>query len=147
MTTDPQPPPEAELIRTARTSPPLVKIRRAADLAGISEGRWRQLENGGWKRRGRWETEVAPADTLARMARAVGVTPAQLTAAGRPDAAAELEALAPLGPEPDNGGSQQDVQRLEYEVRSMRAEIDRLAAALERRNRRDGTQARHEATG
>ena len=101
MTTHPQPPPEAELIRRKRESPPNMKIRHAAELAGMSEGRWRQLENGGWKRRGRWDTEIAPADTLARMARAVGVTPDELTEAGRADAAAELAALPPLEPAQD----------------------------------------------
>ena len=96
MTTHPQPPPEAELIRASREAPPKMTIRHAADLAAMSEGRWRQLENGGWKRRGRWETETAPAQTLALMARAVGITPQQLESVSRHDAAAELAALPPL---------------------------------------------------
>lgn len=96
MTTHPQPPPEALLIRSKRDSPPSMTIRHAADLAGMSEGRWRQLENGGWKRRGRWETEIAPARTLALMARAVGLTPRELESVRRHDAAAELAALPPL---------------------------------------------------
>ena len=76
------------------------------------------------------------------MARAVGVTPAQLDACGRDDAAAELEALPPLGPEPGNGGEQHEVERLRHEVRSMHADIDRLAALIrEEKNRGDDTQA------
>jgi hypothetical protein len=71
-----------------------MSIRQAAKLAGISDTRWRQIEQGWRMHRGRREEEPpAPAQTLARMAHAVAVTPAQLAGAGRPDAAAELAAL------------------------------------------------------
>ena len=68
-------------------------MREAAGLARISETRWRQLEHGVRHFRGQAWPERGPAPTIAKMARAVGVTPEQLAAAGRPDAAGELQAL------------------------------------------------------
>ena len=120
MTALPQPPPEAALIRTAREAPPHLPIRQAAHLAGISESRWRQLEAGGKPYRGRWEPEIASAGTLARMARAVGVTDAQLTLAGRGDAAGELSVL-PAEP---------DVPADRYE--DLKQQLARLEAKLDR---------------
>jgi DNA-binding XRE family transcriptional regulator len=49
--------------------------RAAAAFAGISEVRWRQLENGGRQIAGNWIPESAPDLTLARMALAVRLTP------------------------------------------------------------------------
>jgi transcriptional regulator with XRE-family HTH domain len=49
--------------------------RAAAALAGISEARWRQLENGYREIRGVPVTEEAPDHTLARMALAVRLAP------------------------------------------------------------------------
>jgi len=88
----PPPPPEGQLIAgaLARTG---LSIRRAATLAGMSYGRWRQITNGYQNvSPGSYARVRAPAETLARMARVVGVEPGELTAAGRPDAAAELAA-------------------------------------------------------
>jgi DNA-binding XRE family transcriptional regulator len=48
--------------------------RTAAAFAGISEARWRQLENGGREIRGIWITEEATDPVLARMALAVRLT-------------------------------------------------------------------------
>lgn len=93
MTTTPEPPPEAVLIAGMRERPPRQSIRAAATAAGISEGRWRQIEHGVRRFRGTAYPERGPAPTIAKMARAVGAVPEQLAAAGRPDAAAELEAL------------------------------------------------------
>ena len=113
--------------------------RHAAELAGMSEGRWRQLEAGGFRRRGRWEPESAAAPTLARMARAVGVTEAELRACGREDAAAELAALPPLAVEPPHNGGQptwQDFERLASEGQErMRALEEKLEEFMENRYR------------
>jgi hypothetical protein len=74
-----------------------LSAREAARRAGISEGRWRQIA-GGYQvvSAGVYAPVHGPAQTLARMAAVVGVTPAQLTEAGRPDAA---QALASSGPD------------------------------------------------
>lgn len=59
------------------------------------------------------------ADTLARMAQVVGVTPEQLADAGREDAAEELRALPPLdqpAPEPTVADLADRVERLEQAV-------------------------------
>jgi hypothetical protein len=75
-----------------------LSAREAARRAGISEGRWRQIA-GGYQvvSAGVYAPVHGPAQTLARMAAVVGVTAAQLTEAGRPDAA---RALASSGPDP-----------------------------------------------
>ncbi|MBY0440954.1 MAG: hypothetical protein K2Q25_02265 [Mycobacteriaceae bacterium] len=89
------PPPEALLIEQLRTEiRPKLSIRAAAEAAGISDARWRQIAKG--HNQASKDVRVparAPADTLARMARVVGATPDQLRQVGRDDAAAELEAL------------------------------------------------------
>jgi transcriptional regulator with XRE-family HTH domain len=68
-----------------------LSAREAARRAGISEGRWRQIASGYQVvSAGVYAPVRGPAQTLARMAAVVGVTPAQLTEAGRPDAAKAL---------------------------------------------------------
>ena len=52
--------------------------RAAAAFAGISEARWRQLENGGRQIRGIWIPEEAADPVLARMAVAVRLVPADI---------------------------------------------------------------------
>ena len=104
MATKPKQPPEAALIARKREEAPRLSRRAAAARAGISEARWRQLEDGYRTFRGQQFAEVAPAPILARMARAVGVTPAELEDAARPDAAAELVALPPPDPRYDETG-------------------------------------------
>lgn len=87
--------PEGALIADALKRSRL-SARKAAERAGMSEGRWRQIVKG-------YQTVSAgvtapvrgPAETVARMAHVVGVTPEQLEEAGREDAAAELRALLP----------------------------------------------------
>jgi len=69
-------------------------IRQAAASAGISEARWRQLESGSRSTPLGYAPEPAPPATLARMALAVGVTPAELRDDGYPEAAVILEELA-----------------------------------------------------
>lgn len=75
------PAPEAKLIRDHREKRELSR-REAARRAGISEGSWRRSEGD--------RDVVRTAETIARMAMAVGVTPAELVAAGRADAAGLL---------------------------------------------------------
>lgn len=94
--TTPQPPAEALLIAAKREARvPRLSGREAARRAGISETRWRQLESGVIRVKGTDYPEMAPAETLARMAQAVGATPEELAGAGRKDAAAILEKLPP----------------------------------------------------
>lgn len=88
----PDAPAEGKLVETLRNgfAPPLT-LRAAAAAIGISDRRWRQIENG-YKMEGGAPVRVhAPADTLARMARVVGASPEQLRDAGRGDAAELLD--------------------------------------------------------
>lgn len=73
------------MLRSAREARRYSK-RKAANLAGISEGLWRQLENGERPITAGVSVPVTPRDdTLLAAALAVGVDPAALfTAAGRP---------------------------------------------------------------
>jgi hypothetical protein len=75
-----------------------LSARAAARRAGISEGRWRQI-TGGYQvvRPGVYVPVRGPAQTVARMAAVAGLTPAQLTAAGRDDAARVLAAQRARG--------------------------------------------------
>ncbi len=118
MDTRPEQPPEGRLIADAADRLDL-SIREAARRAGISYGRWRQIVMGYQNvSPGSYAAVHAPAKTVAKMARVVGVTPAQLTEAGREDAAAilaELTVPEPATPEssPETGaepaGSAEDI--------------------------------------
>lgn len=95
MTTLPTPPPEALLIRKRREEHvPHLSMREAARRAGISAPWWRMIETGIRRVSGQDFPERGNADTLAAMALAVGVEPAELEAAGRADAAGRLERMA-----------------------------------------------------
>lgn len=89
----PAPPPEAEIIRVARLarglSPETAAKRTTVRLGG---GRWRHIEQG-YTRRVPYTPTIAPAKTLAHMARVVGVQPQQLVDAGREDAAEILREI------------------------------------------------------
>jgi Helix-turn-helix domain len=88
----PAPPPWGALIMTALAREGL-SVREAARRAGLSEGRWRQITAGYQIVSPGVYAEVhGPAATIARMASVVGVTPEQLTEAGRDDAAQMLAA-------------------------------------------------------
>ncbi|BBZ80039.1 hypothetical protein MANY_53760 [Mycolicibacterium anyangense] len=91
----PERPKEAELIERRRLEQsPRLSVTRAAKLAGISEGRWRQIAKG--YQQATKDTRIpviAPPDTLARMADVVGSSPQELREAGRDDAADDLERL------------------------------------------------------
>jgi hypothetical protein len=95
MSERPSPPPWGSLVTKALAGAKL-SAREAARRAGISEGRWRQIA-GGYQvvSAGVYAPVHGPAQTLARMAAVVGVTPAQLTEAGRPDAAKVLASSGP----------------------------------------------------
>jgi hypothetical protein len=92
-TQKPEAPPEALLIKEALRRSRL-SGRAAAKRAALGETRWRQIVNGYSDVGGGVRVPVvAPAETLARMAQVVGVTPDELRQAGRADAAEELAAL------------------------------------------------------
>jgi hypothetical protein len=104
--------PEGQLIENALRMKKM-SGRAAAAEAGISDARWRQIVNGYMSAgEGQALTVVGPPDTVARMARVVGVTPDQLRDAGRADAADLLLTL---------GGMQ-----AEAEWRSVGTALDRL---------------------
>lgn len=97
MNERPAPPPEGKLIAEAAARRGL-SLRKAAEQAGISYGRWRQIVTGYQNvSPGEFAIVHAPAGTLAKMARVVHVTAAQMAAAGREDAA---EAMREAEPEP-----------------------------------------------
>lgn len=108
---EPTQPPEAQLLERLRTGHrPKLSVRSAADQAGMSDARWRQIAKGFKYEAGGIRVPArAPADTLARMAKVVGATPDQLREAGRDDAAEEMLRAdsdpahigAPLEPLPD----------------------------------------------
>lgn len=109
MSEKPTPTPEGELIQSALARAGM-SARAAAKSAGISEGRWRQIVNGYQVvTKGTYVPVTdAPAATVAAMAKAVGLTPAQLADVGRDDAAQHLEELgvsdAQPAPEPRYDG-------------------------------------------
>ena len=76
--------PESILMRNARYAQD-ISIGDAATEAGITEERWTAIETGRRRRRAR-------ADTIARMARAVGIRPETMLPL-RPDAAGALEVM------------------------------------------------------
>lgn len=93
-----QPPPWGTLIEEARKAMrPKVSMRKAAELALISEGRWRQITKGYQSAGGGQIPVPGPADTLARMAKVVGLTPDALEGVGRVDVADEMRAITGLG--------------------------------------------------
>jgi hypothetical protein len=94
----PPAPPEAEVLRLAReaadmTAQSAAEATRTSDGRGVSASYWRDVERGHGGRRGRQVPTRASARALAAMARVVGVRPAQLTGAGREDAARVLEEI------------------------------------------------------
>src|SRR5262245_25287823 len=94
MSNQPEPPADAHLIRQRREAavPPMSR-RQAAARAGISASQWSDIERGSKKAgHGTIVPIRATAETLARMARAVGATAEELTEAGRTDAADLLQA-------------------------------------------------------
>lgn len=87
-------PSESVLLYSARQRAGLSQLA-AANKAGVSERTWAIYEAGGREGpRFRQPRRMLPT-TLAKLARAVGVTPAQLRTCGRQDAAAAYEQIWP----------------------------------------------------
>lgn len=86
--------PEGALIKAAAKRARL-SMRKLASAVGISDTRIRHIVNG-YQPVGHGQVIeiVAPADTLARIAEAAGVTQDEMREAGRPDAADEMAQLA-----------------------------------------------------
>lgn len=101
-TTPPAQPREGALIEAARERRvPRISIRKLAELAGISDARWRQIEKGySTPRRGYHIPVTAPPETLGRMAHAVDVSAKELREAGRDDAADWFDNALGVGGEP-----------------------------------------------
>lgn len=134
MDVRPEQPPEGRLIADALTRTGL-SIREASRRAGISYGRWRQITSGVQNvSPGSYAQVRAPADTLARMAAVVGVTPGQLRDAGRGDAADSLTRF-PASPPGSYGRAITDLTDEEFEMG--RAYIDGIRAARARREREE----------
>lgn len=102
----------------------------AAALAGISGTHWRRVVRGA--------EQAGTAETNARMAQAVGVTPAQLDDIGRPDIGAELRILEHEEPPPTQDA--QDVDTGGKTLAELLAEaertMDRIEELLDERDRR-----------
>lgn len=99
----PEPPPWGRLITQALQRSGM-SARKAAKKAGMSDGRWRQITSGYQNvSAGVYAPVRGPAETIARMAQVVGLTPGELEKAGRPDAAEELRAriTSPAAGDPD----------------------------------------------
>lgn len=91
----PDRPAHGRLIENAREQiRPKLSQNAAGKAAGMSGNRWRQIVNGVMPSEGIQVTVRGAAETIARMAAAVGVTPEQLAGEGeRPDAAEELRRI------------------------------------------------------
>jgi transcriptional regulator with XRE-family HTH domain len=94
MDAPPTPPPEARVLRMARIGRQM-SVREAAQRAGVSVSLWRQVEAGYMTpTKGMHAPKIAPAPTLARMAKAVNLSVEDLESEGqRPDAAEILREI------------------------------------------------------
>jgi transcriptional regulator with XRE-family HTH domain len=105
-----------------------LSARKAADLAGMSDSRWRQIVNGyASAGGGRVNPVRGPDETIARMARVTGVTPEQLREADRTDAADLLLTLSGMQAESDWQRTGDALDRL---IR-MRVEFDEIIAQMD----------------
>lgn len=148
----PEPPPEGALIKTALKRSGM-SARKAAQEAGLSEGRWRQIVDGYQVvSAGNYQPLRGPAETVARMAAIAGVTAEALETAGRDDAARELRILhdvsakaiptsLPAGLADIEDASPAEAAMLAYlaamrqEIRSLRDEVHELKAVREQDDR------------
>jgi transcriptional regulator with XRE-family HTH domain len=90
MDAPPTPPPEARVLRVARIGHQM-SVREAAQRAGVSVSLWRQVEAGYMTpTKGMHTPKIAPAPTLARMAKAVNLSVEDLESEGRRPDAAEI---------------------------------------------------------
>lgn len=72
-------------------------------MAGLGDARWRQITSGYQSVSGNYIEVKGPAETLARMARVVGVSAEDLEGAGRKDAAEALKELTASSPSRPTG--------------------------------------------
>jgi len=127
-------PAEARLIEAARQAKAL-SARKAAKLAGISEGRWRQIEKGEQLAGSGYSIPVvAPDQTIARMSMVVGVSAEQLREAGRENAADAMVFMAGMQAEND----WQKVGTVLDRLVGMREELGRIIDELSRGGKQDG---------
>lgn len=136
----PEQPPEGKLLTAALKRTGLSQ-RKAADKAAMSEGHWRAIATGSRSvNAGVWISVRAPADTLARMARVVEITPEQLEDVGRSDAAEELRLMASPDESRNGAASKEDplerLARLTRELNEVQREL-REQAERDRRDSRD----------
>lgn len=137
----PSPSPEGQRI-TAALKRSKLSARKAADLAGISDARWRQITSGYQMVSGTpIPVRDAPAETVARMALTVGVTPEQLETDGRADAAKELRQMLTDASQPQHGAldpSDPRIRILDTALNTLTPEEQEefLRHELERRQRR-----------
>ena len=89
----PQPPPEAVLIRRARKARGLTVQEAASKVRLIKASRWTQIESGYVLKAGEPLPTAASDETLAHMAHVVGVSPEALTETGRAEAAEILSLI------------------------------------------------------
>lgn len=132
MSQRPEPPPEGALIKAALKKSGL-SARKAAREAGLSEGRWRQIVDGYQiVSAGTYVPVRGPAETLARMAAVIGVSPDALDAAGRADAAGELRAMQDASqgdshtPSPGETAMLQAIAAMQEEIRQLREKVEGL---------------------
>lgn len=125
----PPQPPEGKLISEAMKRRGM-SARAAAQAAGISDTRWRHIVAGYQPVQDLFVPVSGPAETVARMARAVGVTSDELRRVGRGDAADQLDKLQPetSGALPvGNGVDPLDLSELSPEDRDyVRGLVERL---------------------
>lgn len=118
--------PEGRLIAQAITARGL-SVRKAAKGTGITDTRLRHIINGyAPVGRGQRVEVVAPADTLARIAHSLDITPEQLREAGRDDAAAVLAELERLHPAP-SAGIVYDISRYDEALQILADWLDAMA--------------------
>lgn len=118
--------PEGKLIEDAAHMRRL-SARKAAQKAGISDGRWRQIVNGyTLPTAGQVVPVTGPDDTLARMAQVVGVSPDQLRSVGRDRAADLLAALEGMEAESEwqtVGTAMERLERISAELQEIVREL------------------------
>jgi transcriptional regulator with XRE-family HTH domain len=132
MSERPPQPPEGHLIARALKRSRL-SGRKAADQAGMSEGHWRAIMSGSRSvSKGVWVPVRGPAETLARMAKVVDVTPEQLEEAGRADAAEELRELLAEQPAADDRTSAELLELVKTDPELARKMLDLMQAAFRR---------------
>lgn len=88
-TSPPDTPRYGSVIELARKGAGL-SMQRAADAAGISKATWIDSTRGYRRRGAEWETVEPKPETIARMARAVGISPERLKTEGQHPEAAEI---------------------------------------------------------